>query len=108
MPELVRARRFPVRWRLAINNKQVERVYGQTINVSPTGLLFVAGHHFKVGDVVLLDIDTPDLIVVHATLRIVREAPAPIGLASYAGRFIAISEADRHALAEALAKVRHE
>jgi hypothetical protein len=108
MPELLRARRFPVRWRLAISNKQVERIEGHTINVSSSGILFASGHRFRVGDVLALDIDIPDSIIVQATLRVVREAPAPVGMVGHAGRFTAISEPHRRVLAEALVSVRRE
>src|SRR5438128_1131630 len=108
MPELLRARRFPVRWRLAISNKQTKRVYGQTINVSPSGLLFACGQRFRIGATVLLDIDVPGLMILHASVRIVREAPAPPGMVSYAGRYVAISDAHRRALGDTLLVIRRE
>jgi hypothetical protein len=108
MSELLRARRFPVRWRLAISSKQAEREYGHTINVSPSGLLFASARRFKVGDTLLLDIDIPDLMIIHVTLRIVREAPAPAEMCAYGGRYIAITDAHRRLLGDALLNARRE
>lgn len=102
MKERREERRFDVRWYLRAGHRVYGCVFGHTINVSASGLLFVTPKRYEVDSLVEMEIALGVTRFVRCIAQIVREHPASGGQYAYGAIFHSFHDQDREIYAETL------
>jgi len=84
MSEKSRGRRFNANWFVRIfDSKTRSWIWGRSVNVSVSGIMFLSPNRFSMGELIQMDITISPQVVVQCYVRVVRVGPPSASYYSY-------------------------
>jgi len=93
-----RAARYSVFWPVTVGNVSYGGIYGQIVNISVSGVLFLSPWPHEIGEQVQLCTDNNFLPRLRMVVEVIREQECLPGWYAYGAKIVEISETDRNRL----------
>ncbi|HLK60318.1 MAG TPA: PilZ domain-containing protein [Chthonomonadaceae bacterium] len=93
-----RAARYSVFWPVTVGNVSYGGIYGQIVNISVSGVLFLSPWPHEMGERVLLCTDNNSLPRLRLVVEVTREQECLPGWYAYGARIVEISDTERNRL----------